>query len=69
MTLDPKNRSGLNPADAKFLAGIEGHGWFVTKVAPLVGEEGECFAYSTGLYLGFGQPEIVTFGLPMEEDA
>jgi Domain of unknown function (DUF4262) len=63
MTLDPKSRSGLNFADAKFLANIEQHGWVVTKVAPRVGDTGDSFAYSTGLYLRFGQPEMVMFGL------
>jgi len=66
MTLDLKNTTGLNSADAKFLANIEQHGWVVTKVAPRVGDEGNCFAYSTGLYLRFGQPEIVMFGLDLD---
>jgi hypothetical protein len=66
MTRDLNNRTGLNPADARFLDKIEEHGWVVTKVAPRVGDEGECFAYSTGLYLRFAQPEIVMFGLPVD---
>jgi hypothetical protein len=66
MTRDPKDRSGLKPLDAKFLAGIEQYGWFVTKVAPVVGDDGGCFAYSTGLYFRFRQPEIVMFGLSLE---
>jgi hypothetical protein len=66
MTLDPKKREGLKPQDAKFLEMIEEHGWAVTRVAPRVGEEGECFAYSAGLFFRFGQPEIVMFGLSLE---
>lgn len=66
ITLDPANRIGLKPADATFLANIEQYGWVVTKVAPRVGDEGDCFAYSTGLYLRFGQPEIVMFGLALD---
>jgi hypothetical protein len=66
MTLDPKNREGLPPVDAKFLANIEEHGWAVVKVAPRLGEQGDCFAYSTGLYFRLGQPEIVIFGLSLE---
>jgi hypothetical protein len=66
MTLDPTRRSGLRPVDAKFLANIEEYGWAVTKVAPRVGDDGDFFAYSTGLYLKFGQPEIVIFGLSLD---
>ena len=67
MTRDPKNRTGMSPTDAKFLANIEEYGWAVTKVAPRVGDEGDCFAYSTGLYFTFGQPEIVIFGLSLDK--
>ena len=66
MTLDPKNREGLPPTDAKFLANIEEHGWAIMKVAPRVGEQGDCFAYSTGLHFRFRQPEILIFGLSLE---
>ena len=64
--LDPAKKNGLKPADSKFLANIEEYGWVVTTVAPRVGDEGDCFAYSTGLYFRFGQPEIVMFGLSLE---
>ena len=46
---------------------IDEYGWAVTKVAPRVGDQGECFAYSTGLFLRFGQPEIIMFGLPLDD--
>jgi hypothetical protein len=66
MTLDPKSRTGFKAGDANFLAKIDEHGWFVTMVAPRLGEEGDCFAYSTGLFYRFGQPEIIMFGLPLD---
>jgi len=66
MTLDPKDRNDLRLQDAKFLAKIDEHGWSVTMVAPSVGEDGHCFAYSTGLFYRFGQPEIIMFGLSLE---
>jgi hypothetical protein len=59
MTIDITKRGGLNLADAKFLANIEEHGWVVTQVFPRAGEEGDYFAYSTGLFLRFKQPEII----------
>jgi hypothetical protein len=63
MTLDPKNREGLNAPDAKFLEIVDKYGWHVMTVAPRVGEEVNSFAYSTGLFLRFQQPEIILFGL------
>jgi len=56
----------LNPADAKFLANVERYGWAVTKVFIPPGEEANDFARSTGLFLAFGHPEIVMFGLPLD---
>lgn len=66
MTLDPTKRGGLKPIEAKFLADIESYGWAVTKIFIPAGEEGIDFAYSTGLYSKFGEPEIVIFGLPLD---
>jgi uncharacterized protein DUF4262 len=66
MTLDPKKRDGLRPVDAGYLAKIDEHGWAVMKVAPRVGDAGDCFAYSTGLFRKFGQPEILIFGLELD---
>jgi hypothetical protein len=65
VTLDPKKREGLSPADAKFLEIIERYGWHVMSVAPRTGsaDKEEWFSYSTGLYLRFGQPEVIVLGL------
>jgi hypothetical protein len=48
--LDPKKRDGLSNGDARFLEIIDKYGWHVMSVAPLVGEKGQSFAYSTGLF-------------------
>ena len=63
MTLGPTAREGLKPADERFLRIIEEVGWCVTIVAPRAGEEGQLFAYSTGLYHTYEHPEIVLFNL------
>jgi hypothetical protein len=60
---DPRDRAGLAPADARFLKVIEEHDWIVTTVAPRVNEEGNSFAYSTGMYYRYRHPEILIFGL------
>lgn len=60
---DPKQRDGLPPGDAKFLKIIDEFGWHVMSVVPRLGEEGEVFSYSTGLYLRFKHPEILLCGL------
>ncbi len=61
--LDPKQREGLPPIDAKFLEIIDTFGWHVMSVAPRVNEAGESFSYSTGLFMRFKHPEIIMFGL------
>jgi len=63
MTLDPKKRDGFEPRDAKFLDIIDRCGWHVMSVAPRVGEGGDVFSYSTGLFLRFNHPEIMVCGL------
>jgi len=65
MTLDHTKRNGLKLADAKFLANIDEYGWVVTTVFPR-SDEGDYFAYSTGLFLRFKQPEVVMVGLSLE---
>jgi hypothetical protein len=67
MTLDPSKRDGLSPVDTKFLQIIEEFGWHVMTVAPRVGEDGDVWAYSTGLYYSYDHPEIILFNL--EADA
>jgi hypothetical protein len=66
VVLDPKNRHGLPAGDAKFLEIVEKFGWHVMTVAPRTGEEGDLFAYSTGLYYSFGHPEILLFNLELD---
>ena len=66
MTLDPSKRDGLPPVDAKFLESIEEFGWHVMTVAPRAGEDGDLWAYSTGLYYSYGHPEIILFNLGLD---
>jgi hypothetical protein len=66
LTLDPSKRNGLSLVDAKFLEIIEKFGWHVMTVAPRVGEDGDLWAYSTGLYYSYGHPEILLFNLERE---
>jgi Domain of unknown function (DUF4262) len=61
MPLDPKKREGLPEDDQKFLRIIDEFGWHVTNVAPRVGEEGDLWSYSTGLYYLYKHPEIIVF--------
>jgi hypothetical protein len=61
--LDPKQRDGLTPSDAKFLEIIDKFQWHVMSVAPRIDEEGENFSYSTGLFMRFKHSEIILFGL------
>jgi Domain of unknown function (DUF4262) len=63
MTLNPSERAGLPPGDAKFLEIIEKFGWHVMSVAPRVGEEGHLWAYSTGLFYSYDHPEVIVFNL------
>jgi hypothetical protein len=65
MTLNPANRQGLSKVDAKFLRIIEEFGWHVMTVAPRVDEEGDIFAYSSGLFHSFGHPEVIIFNLDL----
>jgi hypothetical protein len=61
MPLNPKNRDGLEKADQEFLRIIDEYDWHVMEVAPRAGEEGDIWAYSTGLYYRFNHPEIIVF--------
>ena len=63
MALNPANREGLPAADAKFLEIIEHFGWHVMTVALRAGEDGNVWAYSTGLYYTYQHPEILLFNL------
>ena len=63
MTLNPSKRDGFSEADAEFLEIVEKYGWHVMTVAPRVGEDGDLWAYSTGLYYSYGHPEVILFNL------
>jgi hypothetical protein len=63
MVLDPSRRDGLPPGDAKFLEIVEKFGGHVMTVAPRAGEEGNIWAYSTGLYFSYGHPKVLLFNL------
>jgi len=66
MPLDPKKRKGLKKGDQQFLHNIDQYGWAITSVAPLLGEEGELWSYSTGLFYHYQHPEIVIFNEPTD---
>ena len=61
MPRDPKQRDDVNEYERKFLRIIDEFGWHVTNVAPLAGEEGNLWSYSTGLFYHFHHPEILIF--------
>ncbi len=53
--------SRLDMHEQKFVANIREHGWFAIHVA--ADNEGPGFAYTTGLWLKFGHPELIVFSL------
>ena len=57
--------SQLDEQDQEFLAAIDKHGWFNTRVFDPDGELPD-FSYSTGFWLRHRFPEIILFGLPKE---
>jgi hypothetical protein len=61
MPRNPKQRGDVNDYERKFLRIIDEFGWHVTSVAPLVGEEGDLWSYSTGLFYHYQHPEIIIF--------
>src|SRR4029077_10519779 len=66
MVRDPKHPDNSHPPDQKFLAQIETHGWSVTDVFRREGETGPEWAFSTGLFHSYQHPEIVIFGLELD---
>jgi len=66
MPLDPKKRDGLKEIDQDFLRITDEHGWHVMSVAPLAGDEGDLWSYSTGLYYHFEHPEIIVLNEPTD---
>jgi hypothetical protein len=68
MTLDIHNREGLNARDQKVLANIEEYGWHVVTVGRTSDdEEGPDWAYSCGMQITLKHPEIVIFGLDLDD--
>jgi hypothetical protein len=62
---DPKQRPlPNNDYERTVLKNIDSFGWHCTSVAPRVGEEGESFSYTVGLYHSFGSSELLLIGLP-----
>lgn len=55
----------VSDEERTILSNVEEFGWHVTLVPE--DEEGPAFAYSVGLFHGFEHPEIVMFGLPLED--
>ena len=66
MARDPNHPDNSDPSDQKFLSQIETYGWNVTNVFRREGEIGPDWSYSTGLFHSFQHPEIVIFGLELD---
>jgi hypothetical protein len=66
MVRDASHPENSDPADQKFIAQIEAHGWNVTNVFRREGETGPEWSFSTGLFHTFQHPEIVIFGLELD---
>jgi len=62
MPLDPKQTQGLKKIDRDFRRAIDKYGWHVMSVAPLVGQKGDIWSYSSGLFYHFKHPEIIVLG-------
>jgi hypothetical protein len=60
LDVDP---SRLDEHERKFVSNIREHGWFGTAV---FGDEEGGFSYTTGFWLKFNFPEIMTFALKRE---
>ena len=66
MARDPNHPDNSDPSDQKFLSQIESYGWNVTNVFRREGQTGPDWSYSTGLFHAFQHPEIVIFGLELD---
>lgn len=66
MVRDASHPDNSHPADQKFLAQIETHGWNVTNVFRREGETGPEWSFSTGLFHSYRHPEIVIVGLELD---
>ncbi len=61
LRLPPKNEY-----ERTVVKNVEQFGWHCTSVAPRVGQEGEVFSYTVGLYQTHGSSELIMFGLPSD---
>jgi hypothetical protein len=66
MTRSLEHISSVQPGDAKVLGDIKTHGWHVVKVFARENEPGPEWAFSIGLFHSFGHPEVLVFGLALD---
>ena len=66
MVRDASHPDSSHPTDQKFLAQIETHGWNVTNIFRRDEEKGPEWSFSTGLFHSYLHPEIVIFGLELD---
>lgn len=57
----------LDPSEQKFVANVRDHGWAGTAV--IAEPEHPGFSYTTGIWQGINQPELIIFGLPKTANA
>jgi len=56
----------VNPIQQRIEADVAAHGWHVCKVAE-TGDNRPAFAYTIGLFVAFGHPEVVILGLGLDD--
>ncbi len=66
MVREPNHPDNSHPADQKFLAPIDTHGWNVTNIFRREGEAGPEWSFSTGLFHSYQHAEILIFGLELD---
>jgi hypothetical protein len=66
MVCDPNHPDNSDPADQRFLGQIKTYGWNVTNVFRREGQTGPDWSYSTGLFHSYLHPEVVIFGLELD---
>jgi hypothetical protein len=66
MVLDPSITKGFTLDEQKFLSIVKKFGWHVMKVVPNEGQDGNFWAYSTGLYYSFQHPELLIFNQKLD---
>src|SRR4051812_19071087 len=53
-----------SPPDEKLISNVQEYGCHIIRV--FASESGPGFAYSIGMYLNYGQPEVIVFGISAE---